>query len=568
KITTEEAKIIAQALYDDKVLKRIITNTSKAETEDSQSQSPSTNISQILQRYSCLDHPSLAFSQRKPPSLIPEPVPGNSTQAFAFNPVCSSPPSNCQKEFDLSSEDSFNPSSPEEPIGAVKTQRFEVMDRLQDLGPLNVNKSFLFKPVETEIPIPAQTSHIQDSEPMNCSDSDSSNIIPISKKSKSNAKWKEILTQLDIEDSLEEPRVTKSKRPPTPILEDLPLANSSDCSDSDLSNIIPVSKKSKSKSKWKEILTQLNIEESLKEPQVTKSKRPPSPILEDIPLANSSHCSDSNSSNIIPVSKKSKSKSKWKEILTQLNIEDSLEPQITKSKRSPSPIFENVPLANSNSLSDIGNESDSSDCDKNAELRFLTPTIFKSDYVPHDKDIHVVPISDNESHGSSITTNPTNSELIDPTFKIRSSTSTKGSVLPPKKRQKTSVKTVPPTKQLKKLVKPSKPLLRSNKISETSKQPTLRQLGFSSNVTDKNQNTGVTKKRFKLFNNDAIFTRSSDESSLFEKDTRNVKQNLKLKELNLGNKRRCEECKITFRTPTELKKHVFIKHTVEDLSDD
>ncbi|GBN12128.1 hypothetical protein AVEN_137899-1 [Araneus ventricosus] len=450
KVTSEEAKAIALALYEDKSLKKIfLLNNSETETDiDSQSQSRSLQPYQALPKQ--LTPPqSLHISSRyKLPSPVQKIEPDNTTRSFTFNPVLSSPD---RRELpDLSLHDSFDPSSPEEPLEGV--QQYKVSDDIQDFGVLNPNKSYFFKP-STGPQVATRSSHAN------------------------------------------------------------PLVEESD----------PISLGS----------------------------------------------SDSNSSEITSATSASRNKRRWKRLLEEFRLDDDFSESDSRaaSKRAETPeVVEDIPVQNHFGNCD-DDDDDTSDCDKDADLKFLTPTMFKSDYVEKNP-APVMVSSDNESFNSSVTTAPANSQKYDPTFKTSCKVvpAKDSPILPAKKRLKTS------SKNSAKKTPMNYVLARISEDSEAPRQATLRRFGFASNAADaKNtakQATEPKKKTYKLFDNDIPVTRSSDESSLFQIETRNKKKNLQPKTVNLGNKRRCEECKKTFKTPTELKRHVFIVHTVEDLSDD
>ncbi|CAL1262204.1 unnamed protein product [Larinioides sclopetarius] len=449
KITSEEAKAIARALYEDKSLKKIfLLNNSETETDiDSQSQSLSLQFHQVPPKHLTPPQSLHVPTQYKLPSPIQHIEPDNTTRSFTFNPALSSSSPDHQELPDLPLHDSFNPSSPEEPLGDV--QQYKVSDDIQDFGVLDSNKSYLFKP-STEPQIASRSSYtkpfVHESDPTSLGSSDSSEITSATSTSRNKRRWKKLLEEFRLdEDFSESESRSVSKRVDTP------------------------------------------------------------EVIDDVPVQNQFG-----------------------------NYDDNVD------------------------------EDDTSDCDKDADLKFLTPTMFKSDYV--EKNPAPAIFSENESCNSSITTAPTNSEN-DPTFKTRCRVvpAKDSPILPAKKRLKTSSKKSPKKKPMNYI------LGRITEDSEVPKQATLRRFGFATNATNaKNATKQATepKKTFKLFNNDIPVTRSSDESSLFQIDTRNKKKNLQSKTVNLGNKRRCEECKKTFKTPTELRKHVFVVHTVEDLSDD
>lgn len=258
-----------------------------------------------------------------------------------------------------------------------------------------------------------------------------------------------------------------------------------------------------------------------------------------------------------------KKKNRWKKFLKQLNCEEVFsdeEDYVSKSGKHNEPdpelneeVLENEPMVN---IFVNNDDSDTSDCDKNTEIRFLTPTMFKSDYVGQNPVPQVTMLSDYESHSSSITTNPTNSQDTDPLFIPRHEkvVSTK----PSKKRSQSVSKNPQQTKLQKTSVK-------NDRDPVNPRLMTLRRFGFSAdnarNQNPSDQNKGSVKKKFKLFNNEKSGASSSNESSLFQKNTRNPTH-------NHGSRRRCEECQETFKTVNEFRKHVFIEHTVIDLSDD
>ncbi|XP_055952795.1 uncharacterized protein LOC129988569 isoform X1 [Argiope bruennichi] len=454
KITSEEAKVIARTLYEDKSLKRIfLLNNSETETDiDSQSQSLSIQPYQVPPRQLTPPQSAHVSSHFKLPSPVHHIEPDNTTRSFTFNPALSSPSPPHLEPANISLHDSFNPSSPEEPLEDV--QQYKVSDDVQDLGLLNPTKSYFFKPST--------------------------------------------------------------------------------------------------------------------EPQIGTTNFSKKPFMHDIdPVSLCS--SDSDSSEITSATSTSRNKRRWKKLLEEFRLEDDFSeddsPSVSKKTRTPKVVVDS-PVQNSFVNCD---DEDTSDCDKNADLKFLTPTMFKSDYV--DKNpARAVLLSDNESFNSSITTAPTNSQEDDPTFVLTKSRNkavpAKDShILPPKKRLKT-------TKSTAKNKPMSRILARISEEPEAPKQVTLRRFGFAPNaassVKSATERAARSKKKtIKLFDNDIPTTRSSDESSLFQINTRSSKKkNLQQKTINLGNKKRCEECKTTFRTPTELKKHIFVVHTVEDLSDD
>ncbi|GFT88118.1 c2H2-type domain-containing protein [Nephila pilipes] len=448
KITSEEAKIIARVLYDDKKLEKIVLNIDAQTEADSQSQSLSTQSVQApQQRSSSFQSSHLSDAM---PTLIPEINPTNVTQTFSFDPNYSPPVPNNQKQ-KISLDESFNPSSPEELMEPV--EHYKGTEATPNLGILNPTRpcsseSSGSKPKAQERATHEQISSIN---PRCSSDSDSSDLAPVTRLSKKKSRWKKFLKELDCEEDISD----------------------------------------------EEDVSMIKKHEKLKHALCEE-------ILIDDPV---------------------------------VNIEN--------------------------------NDSDTSDCDKDPEFRFLTPTMFKSDYVEQNPAPDVILLSDFESHNSSVVTNPTYSQDSDPLFIPRHAKAAFQDHLsksPPKKRLKPQSKS---PRQVKSQIKPSVKIF---KDPLTPRQMTLRRFGFAvdgaSNQNPIHQNIEETKKKFKLFNNDNICTRSSSDSSLFQKNSRSKKQNSNQKFENLGNKRRCEECKKTFKTPTELKKHVFIEHTVEDLSDE
>ncbi|GFY43878.1 c2H2-type domain-containing protein [Trichonephila inaurata madagascariensis] len=287
--------------------------------------------------------------------------------------------------------------------------------------------------------------------------------------------------------------------------------------------------------------------------------------LEQVPSLNPKSSSDSDS-DITPATFVSKKKRRWKNFLKQIECEEAFSdeedyvPTIKKNKEPAlcEKVYENRPMHN---FSVDNNDSDTSDCDKDSDIRFLTPTMFKPDYVEPDKAPAVTLLSDYESHSSSITTNPTSTQDTDPLF----------IPVAPKMLSKIQLRPRPQTIQE---IKPQNPSVKNKQLPRdvvNPRQMTLQKFGFAADDAkkqDSSQNMGTSKKKFKLFDHDRNSANSSNESSHFQINLRPRKQNPKPKYENLGDhQRHCKECKITFKTPTELKKHVFIEHTFVDLSD-
>ncbi|GFW63763.1 c2H2-type domain-containing protein [Trichonephila clavipes] len=287
--------------------------------------------------------------------------------------------------------------------------------------------------------------------------------------------------------------------------------------------------------------------------------------LEQVPPLNRESSSDSDS-DITLATVVSKKKRRWKKFLKQIECEEGFSdeedyvPTIKKDKEPAlsEKVFENRPMHN---FFVDNNGSDTSDCDKDSNIRFLTPTMFKPDYVEPDKAPAVTLLSDYESHSSSITTNPTSTQDTDPLF----------IPVAPKMLPKKELRPRPIIIQE---IKPQNPSVKNKRLLRNvvnPKQMTLRKFGFAANDArkqDSSQNMGASKKKFKLFDHDRTSANSSNESSLFQINLRQRKQIPKPKYENLGGKQRfCRECKKIFKTSTELKKHVFIEHTFVDLSD-
>ncbi|XP_035205168.1 uncharacterized protein LOC118180139 [Stegodyphus dumicola] len=129
---------------------------------------------------------------------------------------------------------------------------------------------------------------------------------------------------------------------------------------------------------------------------------------------------------------------------------------------------------------------DTSDCDKNADFRFLTPTMFKKD-APKQPQTKFVYLSDSESNGSSIITTFVDSQPTDPSWKEHSRHLNKLS---------TRNKRVPP----------SKPAVRDKRIPQN--KPVFQDKGIPENEdTSENENT---KHAVNSENEDANCTDNSE----------------------------------------------------------
>ncbi|GFR12002.1 c2H2-type domain-containing protein [Trichonephila clavata] len=440
KVTSEEAKIIARTLYEDKKLKRLVLSFD-AETEaDSQSQNQSTSSFQVLEQHpfpnECLKVPS----EVNLPNPMAEFNPANVTQSFTFEPNYSPPVPNNQKQKVSTLEESFNPSSPEEAIEPV--EQLKKNDAAQDLVILNPTVSYSIKPSGSQFKIQKEES-----------------------------------------------------------LEQVPSLNPKSSSGSD-SDITPATFVSKKKRRWKKFLKQIECEEAFSD-------------------------------------------------------EEDYVPTIMKDKE-PAHRKEELGNGHTHNFFVDNNDSDTSDCDKDPDIRFLTPTMFKPDYVAPDKAPEVMLLSDYGSHSSSITTNPTSTQDTDPLFI-------------PVAPRRSSERLLKSQTQALGEIKPQKPSVKNKQLPRNPVNPrqmTLRRFGFAANdagnQNSSQQNMEASNKKFKLFNHDRI---AANESSLFQINTKRKKQYPKQKFENLGSKRHCNECRKTFKTSTELKKHVFIEHTFVDLSD-
>ncbi|KFM75717.1 hypothetical protein X975_18838, partial [Stegodyphus mimosarum] len=142
---------------------------------------------------------------------------------------------------------------------------------------------------------------------------------------------------------------------------------------------------------------------------------------------------------------------------------------------------------------------DTSDCDKNADFRFLTPTMFKKG-APKQPETKFVYLSDSESNGSSIITTFVDSQPTDPSWKEHS---------PHLNKLSTRNKRVPPRK----------PAVRGKCVPQ--KKPVFRDKGIPENE-DASENEGA-KHAVSSENESANYTDNSENKNATHAVTSRIK---------------------------------------------
>ncbi|KAG8196823.1 hypothetical protein JTE90_027537 [Oedothorax gibbosus] len=510
-IEPSEAKAIAEALYEDKILEKIINTDTEVEADSQQNSLIFSSQQNSLIFSSQQNSPFLKPRQKNPRPLSFQ-SPKQSSQPlqlfsqddrdqekqldsdvlFSLNPIFPQ-----SQQYIPGTQDSLEPSSQQ---SLAPSEQFRVIEGIQKLGSLNPIETYLFKPTCPEPLIPSAKPQDKVNPPVHHS---------------------------------EEPSETHS----------------------DLSDFSPQLIVAKNK----------NIRRlSSPEPEFYTA---PDEVLEDnVVNVESDASSDFCPEKINPSNRRRKRY--VRQIDSDLDLSDEEVPVVVQRVSNSNEKTSSKSWLNF--FSDNHNGSDTSDCDQNDECRFLTPTMFKTGATQTQPNRPppnaVIWSSDDETYNSSVVTDPPSSQHVeDPTFRIHiNKKNLIASQSPPQTREK---KKIVATKRVR------KKQLQSPKILKTAKQMTLSGFGFSSDTSTVSSLKEIAtkkvpeKKHFRLFDNDrmpsVLKPNVSNESALFEKPTLKKKPKTVPKLEELGKKRRCVECKITFKTPKELKKHVFMVHTTE-----